>query len=58
MNERSIAVHGLGYIGLVHAGALAALGWRVVGVDIDPGEVAAAHEFGVESPKRHARSVG
>ena len=41
MNERSIAVHGLGYIGLVHAGALAALGWRVVGVDIDHAKRAA-----------------
>ena len=37
----SISVVGLGYVGAVSAGCLASLGHRVVGVDLEPGRVAA-----------------
>ena len=36
----NITVIGCGYLGAVHASAMAELGHRVVGVDVDPDKVA------------------
>ncbi|WP_455603528.1 UDP-glucose dehydrogenase family protein, partial [Cellulosimicrobium funkei] len=39
-----VSVHGCGYLGAVHAAALARLGHEVVGIDVDPARVAALAE--------------
>ena len=39
-----ISVIGCGYLGAVHAACMADLGHHVVGVDVDPGKIAALAE--------------
>jgi UDPglucose 6-dehydrogenase len=59
-----VTVIGTGYLGATHAACMAELGWEVLGVDIDPGRVAALSDARVpfyepgldEMIRRHVKS--